>query len=233
MTIKLNAQAQNTSGVTTDAVLVALVKQASKVLASGVTALTDSSGGTASVSSTLTALSVALTNAANSGTSLAQKAATETALGTVNDAIKELYTKANEYATKLGLDNITYSGGGSATDGTVAAVTVATTAATTGVQASNVNTIFGEYNVALYKLGVLVNRIATALGVAGVVNLSGYTYSDSVAAFTTSTGTSADPGVTQLAIDAQLVVARTNIATIATVLNTFNDGVTTANVVAV
>lgn len=234
MAIKVNAGYDISTGNTVEKVVLELVKAHARNCVSGITDLTDSSGGTASGSGTLVALSTSLTNAANSGTNLAQKASTETALSAAKDALKELATKANEYATKLGLDNLTWNGGGTAADGTVGSIGVSVTAATTGAKATETNAILGAMNVATYKLGVLVNKLAVATGV-GTLNLTALqtTFTSTVATLSTDTGTAADPGITKAAVDAELVKVRNNVATIAAKLNALNAGLGNAAVVAV
>lgn len=223
MSIKINAETINPTEV-----LYALVQQNARGVVSGVADLTDSSGGTAG---NVVALSTALANAANSGTNLAQKAATETALGTVKDALLELYAKANEYATKLGIANVTYSGGGTAADGTVSAVTVAVTAAATGVQAASMNVNLAAINEAFYNVTVLTNKIAKATGYAPVTVFVD-DLATTIATLAVDGGTAADPGVTKAAVDAELVKAANNVATVAAKLNAINAGLGNALVAA-
>jgi hypothetical protein len=206
------------------AALYQLIRAHARNTQSAVASLTDSSGGAASTT-TVVAASTSLANAANSGTNLAQKAASEAILVTVVDAMRELYVKANEYATNLGLPTVTYSGGGAATDGTIAAISVATTAAATGIQATETNAILTVLNTDFYILTALVNKIANAMGLSQLTNLTGQTYAATVASISTSAGTAADPGVTATAFNAEAVKLRNNVATLATKINTFNDGV--------
>jgi hypothetical protein len=233
MAIKLNSVSlDQTGGKTVESIVGELAKAHCRSVVSSVTALTDSSGGTGG--SAMLALSTALANEANSGTSLAQKAATETAVGTVKDALLELFTKANEYATKLGIDNVTYNGGGTAADGTVGAVTVAVTAATTGVQATEMNAQMDDLNQRFYVLAVLTNKLLRALGYTELTTTAVQdTWASTLGTLTAAGGTAADPGVTKVAVDAELVKARTNVATIATKLNSLNDGLGNALVVVV
>lgn len=231
MVYKVNAQSGNAQAKTTESIVLELVKYNARGITSSVAALTDSSGGTNA--GVVVAASTSLVNAANSGTNLAGKATSETALGTVVDALGELYAKANAYATILAIDTVTNSGGGTAPDGTVGAVTVAVTAAATGAQAVTTNATLDAINASFYKLGVLVNKIATAQGKAKLALPAGYTYSNTVALLSTDTGTAADPGITKVAFDAELVKLRANVATLATALNSFNDGNTVATVIAV
>jgi hypothetical protein len=230
MTIKIHSGFDTKTGKTVEAVVQELVKAHARDVSAGITSLTDSSAGVAGTA--LTSLSTSLANVAASGTSLASKATTEAALVTVVDAVRELYVKANEYATKVGIDNVTYSGGGVATDGTIAAVTVSTTGATTGAQATNVNAIFTAYNQAFYILGAHVNKLRRSQGLSEITLVSN-TWAATVAAFATSAGTAADPGITKVAMDAELVKAANNIATLASYINGLNDGLGNALVVIV
>lgn len=230
--IKFHKGYDTKNGLTVETVVAELVKAHARDVCSGITSLTDSSGGTGT--STLLAASTTLVNAANAATNLASKATAESALNTVKDALLELATKANEYATKVGRTNITYSAGGTAADGTIAAITVATTAAATGAQAASVNANLTTINSIFYHVGTLVNKLLTAQGYTNV-DLSAVrtTYSNTVAALTIDAGTAADPGVTKVALDVELVKLRTNVATLATKLNSLNDGLGNALVVAV
>lgn len=215
-----------------EAILFELVKAHGRDVVSGVAAMTDSSGGTADTSTWAFSLAATnLANAANNSTNLAQKAASEAALGTVKDALAELYTKVNEYATKLGIDNVTYNGGGTAADGTIAAVTVAVTAAATGGQATNINTNLAAINTAFYVLAAKANEVARALGLTELALPTGYTIATTVASLATDVGTAADPGVTKAALDTELAKYRNAVATIAAKVNTFNDGLGNALVV--
>jgi hypothetical protein len=174
-----------------------------------------------------------LVNVANSGTNLASTATTTSALGTVVDAIGELFTKANAYATKLGIANVTNNGGGTAPDGTIGAITVATTAAATGAQAATVNTNLAAINNAFYQLGTLTNKVLHATGETSLILPANYTVASTVSALATTAGTAADPGVTKVALDAELVKLAANVATVATALNLCNDALTTSFLTAV
>ena len=234
MAIKVNAGYDISNGNTIETVVLELVKAHARSCVSGVTNLTDSSGGTASGTNTLVAASTSLTNTANSGTNLAQKASTETALSAAKDALLELATKANEYATKLGITGLTWNGGGTAADGTIGSIGVSVTAASTGAKATETNAIFGAINVATYKLGTLVNKLAIATGKTPLVLTAlRTTFTSTVSTLSTDTGTAADPGLTKAAVDAELAKVRNNVATIAAKLNELNDGLGNAAVVAV
>ena len=235
MAIKINGGYDTTNGNTVESVVAELVKAHGRDVVSTITDLTDSSGGTPDTSTyTLLAASTDLVNAANASTNLAQKASAETNLTLVKDALLELATKANEYSTKLGRTSLTYNGGGTAVDGTVAAIGVAVTAATTGAQATETNALLAVLNNAFYTVGVQVNKLCVSTGVAPLVLTALTTsFSSTVAAITVGTGTAADPGITKVALDAELVKLRTNVATIAAKLNALNAGIGNAAVVAV
>jgi hypothetical protein len=231
MTIKVGPHVNDTKdGKTVETVVYALVQQAARGVVSGVTNLTDSSAGTAG--STVVAADASFVDTAVSGSNLATKASAEAALVTVQDALKELATKANEYAGKLGVDQITYNGGGAAADGTIGAVTVATTGGATGPTNANLAPIVTALNTATYNIAILTNKCAKAVG-ATQLTVFQDTAATTVAALSTNTGTAATPGVTKVELDASLVTMANNIATIAAKLNAINDGYGNALVVAV
>lgn len=231
-TIFLQAGGTNAGAVSGADILRGLAQFQARVALDAATVLTDSSGGTADSGYAVAQVAADATNVANSGTSLAQKTAGEAAMITVLDAVKELYAKANEAAALVGIPTITYNGGGATVDGTVAAVTVAVTAATTGIPATAFNTFVTGVNEAIYNVGLLTNKLATAAGKTGLTfNYKGTPVS-TVAAISTSTGTAADPGVTKAIADARLTSFRTNIATVTNRLNAVLAGPGAATVVA-
>lgn len=220
MPVKINGK----SGIYSDGVnhtqaIIALAKAAASSKISSVSALTDNSTGSATSNTVLPV--TAFSNAANAATNLAQKAATETALGKVKDAVKELATKINAINTKLGLDTVTDNSGGAAADGTIAAMDVAVTAATTGAQATETNAIRLVINDAFRELVSCVNQAATAVGVEKVTcDLSAFASRDkTIAAISTGTGTAADPGITKVAMDAALTKWANNVAVLAAKIN--------------
>jgi hypothetical protein len=196
------------------------------------TALTDSSGGTPGA---LAKADAAATNEADAGTTLAGKASTETALGTVKDALATLFAKANTAAGTLGLETVTYSGGGASGGDTLGAVTVTVTGAATGAQATEWNAIVADMNNAFYVLAAHVNRLCTATGSAAVdaSAMTDQTHALSVAAISTDVGTAADPGVTKAAADAALAAFANNAASVATAINAVIDGAGSLDAVAV
>lgn len=230
MTIKLDLHTAHNGEFLAATLRAVLQYQAQGAVAA--TALTDNSTGSAG---TLAAAAEDVTNTADGGTTLAGKASTETALGTVKNALATLFAKANAAATTLGLDTVTYSGGGTSGGNTLGAVTQSVTAGTTGAQATEWNAIVADINAAFYVLGALVNRLATATGhdKLALTGVAGYTYGSTVAAISTDTGTAADPGVTKVAADAALDVFANNAATVAAKVNEVVGGVGTLKAVAV
>lgn len=197
----------------------------------GVADLTDNSGGS---DGTLAAGTVA-TNVAASGTDLAGKATTETALGTVADAVATLAAKYNAIATILGLTAIVDNSGGASGGDTLAAVTVSVTGAATGAQATEYNASVDAIEAAFHTLASHANMVAAATGGAtdSVAGLSGNTYSATIAAIPTDVGTAADPGVTKAVVDADLATFADNAATIAATLNAAVAGAGSPGAVAV
>lgn len=200
-------------------VLRALARQQARVVSGAITNLTNNSGGTAA---TAILAHTTMVNAANSGTSLAQKAASETAIATVLDGYSELLAKANATATALGMSTITDSSGATTADGTLGAITVSVTAATTGAQAAATNTLFDAIDGFQYNVAALINKLAVAVGVTPAVISYIGTPVATVAAITNSTGTAADPGITKAAMDAELVLYRSYIKYLANVLDSVN-----------
>lgn len=195
------------------------------------TALTDNSTGVAGA----VALVGPVADEAASGTNLADKATTESALGSVRSALNTLFAKANTAAGKLGLAAVTYNGGGTNGGNTVAAVSKSVTGAATGAQAAEFNGVVADLNTGFYILGSLVNRLCVATGEAGVdmSAVKGLEYANTVAAIATATGTAASPGVTKAAADAALTTFANNVATVAVALNAVIDGPGSLDAVAV
>lgn len=219
----LNKGSMTADGTNIPAMVYAMAqREAKRTVSAGVTDLTDSTGGTASTTFVIGAQSVALANAANSGTNLSDTTTSLAALTAVLDAYREIGTKANTIATALGITNVTYSVGGAAADGTVGAISVGVTAAATGCQATNINLALTGFNNTAYHLSQFINKLAVACGVSQLVcnatSPSGG-YLTTLPAITVATGAAADPGVTKAALDAQLVIARNNVATLAARLN--------------
>lgn len=207
-------------------------------IAAAATAVTDNSGGVANGSNppVLTRAGEA-TAVANAGTNLAQKASTEAALGTVRNALATLFAKTATANTKLGLNPVTYNGGGADGNGTVAAVTKSVTADAVGVNANGYNAATKAINDALYTLAVLISRVAVATGTRrlDVSSFSAASQSllGSVPAISTDTGTAASPGVSKAKVDADLTVFANDVATLAAKLNGAIGGIGSLAAVAV
>lgn len=216
----------NREGTTMDTLLREMAQfQVRHAISGAFAAITDSSGGTASGTRTIAGVAN-VANSPNAATNLADKTTAEAALGTVINGVRELFDRANAIQANLvtgsgaPIPAITYNGGGTAPNGTIEAVTVAVTAAATGIQATQTNAAIAALNSAFYVLGNLVNHLCVAAGRPVLVlgsNLSGW--STTIAAIPTNLGTAADPGVTKAAFDAALAQYRANIATIAARLN--------------
>ena len=222
MTIKIKKEDGTYIGAAnhTEVIRELAVGQAKLKLENSVAALTDSSGGDATPTADEVQFVDAFVGAANSGTSLAQKAATETALGKVKNAVTELATKTNEILALLGLTQLTDNSGGTAADGTIAAMDTSTTAATTGCVVATTNAIVTVINDAFNELGLKANIIAKAVGIEGVNLAADFASKNgTIAAISTSTGTAADPGVTKAEVDAALVIWADNVAYLAALLN--------------
>jgi len=232
MPIKLSAShGAAVDGTSPEMVNVMLAQTLAAIKAAGVTDLTDSSGGTASSTFALVAVPADLVNAPNAATNLASKATAEAQLNLVKDALLELATKANAVATATNVLGLTYNGGGTSADGTIAAIGT-TTAAATGAQAAATNTVITNLNNAMASVEGLIDRIAVATGKLKMTGAVVGTYSQTVAAITVDTGTAADPGVTKAALDAKLALYAANIATLAAKLNTITGAWTVEVVVA-
>lgn len=201
-----------------------LVKAANtiaKIKAETVVALTDSSTGDATPAAATVQAVAAFVNEADVATSLAKKTETETALGKVKNAITELATKANEYATILGVTGLTDESGGTAADDTIAALDQSTVAAATGVVIASVNPIRVVINDAFAEITKVTNRCCVAAGVAELaIDYDDFEDTDgTIAEIATDGGTAADPGISAAAIDAALVKWADNVAFIAAKLN--------------
>jgi hypothetical protein len=223
MTIKLSkSTAGRVDGGSNQHLIIAIAQQHARQAASGIVALTDSSGGTASTTRSVVSIPADLANKAASGSDLATAASAVTQLTLVKDAILELATKAKAVAAAIGVpaaDQLTYNGGGTAADGTIGAIGT-TTGAATGAQASNVNTSILALDGALYTVSRFVSQLATAEGVNTLSTAKDLgTFAKTVAAITIGAGADAAPGVKKAELDAKLALFANNIATIAARLN--------------
>lgn len=219
MAINLYKGGTTIGAISDHEVLRALAQQNARRLTAAVTPLTQNSGGTAGAGILKHAELVAV---ANNATNLAQKAATETALGTVKDGIAEIVAKANATALVLGIAGLTDNSGATAADGTLGAVTVAVTAAATGVVVADTDATLDALDNYLYQAFRLVNKLANAVGEAPLTSDYVMPEQATIASITVSGGTAADPGISKAAMDAVLVVYRNNIKTVADKLVAIN-----------
>ncbi len=202
--------------------LIALTNQTIKIKAEQVAALTDNStGDDTPTADAVVAVGGAFANVAASGSSLADKTTTEAALVKIKNAITELATKANTFATALSVTGLTDSSGGTTADGTIAACDQSVTGAATGVLAVNINADALLIDGAFAEITLVANRCAVAAGVAPLnITYTGFPTNDgTIAAVSTGGGTAASPGVTKVAMDAALVSWVNNVAYIAAKFN--------------
>lgn len=217
MTIKLDKRGHIVKAEGEQGINVALAQSiaARAVLANPPAALTDNSGG---VAGSITSVSADLVNVAASGSSLASAATAASALGTVKDAIAELVAKAKAFADLLGVDYSEDFVTGT-NDGTIAAITVATTGAATGAQATETNASVLALNANMIGVAVLTNKVARAVGAAEIAFTAPMEYFSDIENVTVAVGTAASPGVTKVALDAKLAAFAVNVATVAAKLN--------------
>lgn len=221
--IKIDRLGFRRDGHTNDGdLMVALAQQHARIASAAVADLTDSSGGTADATAPYSLLNVTqdAANVAASGLSLADKTTTEANLNLVKDALLEMATTGNLAAVAVGAASVTYNGGGTAANATIEAIGVAVTGAATGVVAASYNATTLALKDAMFTVGALINRLAVATGrpqlvLSALQDSVTIEYDSTVAAITVAGGTAADPGVTKVRVDADLVKFRTNIATMA------------------
>lgn len=217
MTIKLDKRGHITKAEGEQGISVALAQSiaARAVLASPPDALTDNSGG---VAGSFVSVAADLVNVAASGSNLASAATAASALGTVKDAISELVATAEEFADLLGIDYSEDFVTGT-NDGTIAAITVATTGAATGAQATETNASVLALNANMVGVAVLTNKVARAVGMSEIAFTAPMEYFSDIEDVTVAVGTAASPGVTKAALDAKLAAFAVNVATVAAKLN--------------
>lgn len=134
--------------------------------ATAITALTNSTGGTADAAATgrrifRPALAV---GGPDGGSTLADKTTTEAALVAALDGTREVIAKANAMATRLGLPNLIYNGGGAAPDDTMAAISNSVTGAVTGCDVASYNAVVQALAAAQLTIAAQVQTIARACG---------------------------------------------------------------------
>ena len=217
--MKINTQGHIIGSVSDTLFLKELATDMAKMYADTFTNLTDNSTGVTTGALTLPTVT-GLANSADDGTSLAQKAATETQLGLVKDAFQELATRTIALHTKLGLGTFTYGGGGTTADGTIGAINDTITAAATGVTLANITPIVTAYNGAVGYLARKINEVAVATG---ATELDVTAYQDvaiaNPSALSTDTGTAADPALTAVQIGVIIKGYEDNIGRMAAKLN--------------
>lgn len=193
--------------------------------------VTDSSGGTAGA----TILEVSdYTPALVSGSVGVAKAECETAIGGVRDGLKEIVAKLNTCAALVpAFATLTDSMGGTAVDGTIAAIDVSATGASASlVSATRLNVIMDVLRLRFQQVGYFVNKLAYAAGVPGLGafdmgNAAANEYSTTFAVVSTDTGatatgadaTAANGSILKTAFDAKQVIWADNLAMLALVVN--------------
>lgn len=193
--------------------------------AAAVVALTDNGGG-AAANNTLNVIPIPTAGFTEAATASAQKAGFEAALVTVKDAITELAAKVVAIKAVVPATDLVNSVGGTAADNTIAAVTVSLTAvATSIVPYTTGSTLMKTYRNYLYTLGVEVNKLAVAAGVAPLVIQQGEwsAVAAPLAALATDVGVAVDgtaaSGVSKAAGDAFLVACAAAVKELSTKIN--------------
>lgn len=203
-----------------------------RAIGTGMTALTDSSGGNASNSS---ANIGQVSYGVLSGSNMAQKAELETAFGLIKDALTEIAAKVltdNALVPGNPFGTITNSIGGAAADGTIAALDVSMTGVNTSIaSAAGTNTVLTEIVKLMKQATYKINQLANAVGVAPLTDDFGENvtpvYTTTFAALSTGTGTAvsgadataANGGALKTEVDAALVKIANGIAKMASKLN--------------
>ncbi len=217
------------------------IQQANRVLAFADTGRLSSSGGDARTSEFL-AVPVMVDVDVATGTIGSTKATVDASLALVNDGLDAVIADANSLAVILGIDVVTYVGGGTAAS-PIAAITDAGTVLTTSAPAADMNPIRIAINTNMHVAGAMVNKIMRALRLppvniettpdrqpppdtygAGSPNGggSGLAFGEespfvtTTPAITETSGTHASPAVTGAVLDAAFTVWRDNIETLAT-----------------
>jgi hypothetical protein len=222
-----------------------LAQSVGRIAATGVTALTDNSGG-ASADGTIGAIG-AVTAAAVGSNDALQAAAGGAGLLTVVNALKEIAAKCNTFNGKVPAlgSGITDSLTGTAADGTIAAVTVSYS----GVGASmasftDVDAAVTALTNRIATLALAVNKLCTACGVSELTDSSGgrantlLVLDDVTTTLTTATGADNTTHAIVLAADfaAKAALLAAAVKELATKLNALRDsstGYLVATVVAV
>lgn len=211
-----------------DAIRALVQTHAKSVVAVTTPPLVDSSGG---LVANPVAFVAPFVDAAAVGSSLAGQASFDNALGTVLNAMDTMYGVANALAAKLGVEIVTYTGGGTlGTNGAINAITLATGAAV-GPASATANLIVANVNQSLYMLLTTTRKLCLATGdnepydnlasmIAAKQTLPSITMAIPVIGTTFgAAGAAGVPGVTLVAANATLAAWASIIATIAASLN--------------
>ncbi|QIG76985.1 hypothetical protein EVC30_157 [Rhizobium phage RHph_Y1_11] len=197
------------------------------ISASAVADITDSSTGVASGSISVVG---SLTPIALSGTNAVQKAALETAYGTVRDAVKELVAQLNLIRAKVPVfDALTDSLGGTAANGTIDAISSALTGVSASMaQAVGANAYLTALSSRVHQAVYYTNELCYACGITPLTpaKTNNKVYTTTFAALPADTGTAAtgaDAGANATVgfadVNAKLVLLKNNIASCAAKLN--------------
>jgi len=200
------------------------------VAVSAVIDFTDNSTGTAG--STVADIPVIATIDSSSLSVGAPRAALNTALGVVDNAMAVVAENMNIARTRLGLPVLTYTGT-VATPGTIPAMTktlTATTGALCATYASSV-TAFDKAEANLKKLAYAMNEVLTAIGVTPVtIGILGNIPVSAALVASGSTALSADgaDAASDASVDAALTALANGVAKLAAVYNAAFAGASTA-----
>ncbi len=137
------------------------IQQANRVLAFADTGRLSSSGGNARVSEFLAVPAMVDVDVATD-TIGSTKATVDASLALVNDGLDAVIADANSLAVILGIDVVTYAGGGTAAS-PIAAITDAGTVLTTSAPAADMNPIRIDINTNMHVAGAMVNKIMRVL----------------------------------------------------------------------
>lgn len=155
----------------------------------------------------------------------------EASAGAVRDALKEIAAQVNVIRAKVpGFAALTDSMGGTAADGTIAAIDDSMTGtdatAATMVAHPGANTVMQALDARTGQLTYFVNQLRVALGMSKIGCEIKQSYGTTLAAVSTSTGTAtggsnalADATVSKAQADAALDLMSDNIKTLSTALN--------------
>lgn len=232
MVTRINRSTFTGSGKVFDGTLAAAVMSLAqghaRRVAASLSDITDNGGGTNDVGGLRDPGT--FTPFEESGTASTAKAEFETAVGGVRDAIKEIVAQCNTIRAKVpAFDALTDSMGGTAADGTIAAIDDSMTAAAADLVAvDGANAVFATLNARMSQACFYVNKLRAACGMSAIASeLDDYSgMSGTFAAVSTDTGTAVDGSdaeenatVSKAEADAKLDVMSDNIKTLSTALN--------------